>query len=59
MMNPKALFHWFYEKICNYNLFILEENEYDDDDEEPKDPTTVLKHQKYATWLYVPLLLSK
>ncbi len=38
---------------------MLEENEYDDDDEEPKDPTTVLKHQKYATWLYVPLLFSK
>jgi hypothetical protein len=58
-MNFKALFHWFYERIRNYNLFMLEENEYDDDDEEPKDPATVLKRQKYATWLYIPLLLSK
>ena len=61
MMNPKVLFHWFYGKIRNYNLFMQEEDDYDDDDDddESKDPAIVLKHQKYTTWLYVLLLMSK
>jgi hypothetical protein len=60
MMNLKGVFHWFYEHIGGYNLFIPEENEYDDnDDEQPKEPATVLKHQKYMTWLYIFLLTGK
>ncbi len=57
MMNLKAMFRWFYQKIRNYNLFMSEENDYDDD--EPRDPTTVLKHQKYSTRLYVLLLMGE
>ncbi len=58
MMNLKVLFHWFYERISNYNTFIPNENEYQDDDG-PRDLPTVLKHQKYSTWLYVFLLMGK
>ncbi|UJR29659.1 hypothetical protein I4U23_017207 [Adineta vaga] len=40
----------------NYNLFIREENDYHDDDNEIDDPEINLKQEKYATWLYVLLL---
>ncbi len=56
-MNLKAIYRWFYEKISNYNLFIREENDYDDD--EPRNPETVLQYQKYSTRLYVLLLMGK
>ncbi|CAF3974147.1 unnamed protein product [Adineta steineri] len=60
-MNYKAAFHWLYEQIYNYNLFILEETEYSDDEEEEEegetDPASVLKQQKYTTWLYILLLI--
>ena len=56
-MNLKSYFQWIYKKISNYNLFILEENDYDDDN--IKDPTVLLKHQKYKTRLYVALLMGK
>ncbi|UJR06647.1 hypothetical protein I4U23_010933 [Adineta vaga] len=42
--------------MSNYNLFMLEENDYEDDDDRLQDPATVLKQQKYKTWLYVVLL---
>jgi len=60
-MNPKVVFHWFYQRSRQYNLFMLEENEYDDDDDdnETKDPAIVLKQQNYTTWLYVLLLMGK
>ncbi|CAF1238357.1 unnamed protein product [Adineta ricciae] len=54
-MNMKIYLQWLYKKISNYNLFILEENDYDDDN--TKDPTVLLKHQKYKTRLYVVLLM--
>ncbi len=60
MMNPKALFYWFYQLGYDYNLFMQEENDYDEDDnDEPRDPATIIKHQKYTTWLYVLLLMGK
>jgi len=59
MMNPKGLFLWFYEQIRNYNTFMPEENQYDDNDAEPEDPAMVLKHQKYTTRLYILLLMGK
>jgi hypothetical protein len=45
--------------MCTYNAFIPEENDYNDDNDEVKDPTTVLKHQKRSTWLYILLLICK
>ncbi|CAF0940350.1 unnamed protein product [Adineta steineri] len=60
-MNIKEVIRWFREYIYYYNLFIPEENDYDDDDDGEnntrKDPRTILKHQLYATRLYVPLLI--
>ncbi|CAF1408059.1 unnamed protein product [Adineta ricciae] len=56
MMKLKALFHWFYKQIYDYNTFIPGENEYNDDDNEQDDPAATLKKQKYATWLYTVLL---
>lgn len=58
-MNFKTVFNWFYKQGCNYNLFLPEENDYDDNDNEQKDPVMILKHQKYTTRLYVILLMSK
>ncbi|CAF1621173.1 unnamed protein product, partial [Adineta ricciae] len=60
MMNHNVIFRWIYERGKNYNLFILDENDYhddDDDEQEIQDPEVLLKQQKYATWLYVLLLL--
>ncbi|CAF1126765.1 unnamed protein product [Adineta steineri] len=60
-MNFKAAFHWLYEQIYNYNLFMLEETEYNDDEEDKEEgetgPASVLKQQKYTTWLYIFLLI--
>lgn len=43
----------------DYNLFMSEEDGYDDDDDQKEDSATQLKHQKYSTWLYISLLTSK
>ncbi|CAF1263473.1 unnamed protein product [Adineta ricciae] len=50
-MNAKVLIRWFYETIFTYNLFIPEANE-----ESHHVPTTI-QHQRYATILYVLLLI--
>ena len=57
-MNPKVIFYWLYNQGKNYNLFMLKVDDYDEGDES-YDTTTVVKHQKYATWLYVLLLMGK
>ncbi|CAF1152034.1 unnamed protein product [Adineta steineri] len=56
-MNPKDSFRWFHEQLRNYNLFTPNENDYEDEDDEPKDPIIILKQQRYATRLYVSLLI--
>ncbi|CAF1594895.1 unnamed protein product, partial [Adineta steineri] len=59
MMKFKTLTAWLYKKGSNYNLFMLEEHEYDDDDNDAvQDPAIVLKRQKYKTRLYVVLLAA-
>ena len=60
MMNRKILFHWLYKKLYTYNAFIPEEDDYDDDnDNQPEELATILKHQRHATRLYIFLLASK
>lgn len=58
MMNLKTFFTWIYMKGSSYNLFMLEDTDYDDDPN-VKDPTLVLKHQKLKTRLYVVFLTGK
>jgi hypothetical protein len=43
----------------NYNLFISDEDEYGDDNDELKNRTTIVRRERYATRLYIPLLISK
>lgn len=57
IMLMKSILFWVYDKICNYNLFISDEDDYDDD--ESQDPSIELKYQKYSTRLYVLLLIGK
>ncbi len=58
-MKIKALIQWIDESINNYNVFIPEEDEYDDETDEPQDPVIVLQHQRYATRLYSILFIGK
>jgi hypothetical protein len=58
-MKGRDLLCWFGEQTRNYNLFIPNEDEYDDDNGEPIDAQTIVKYQRYATRLYVPLLIGK
>ena len=59
-MSAKNVIYWFHKCIHNYNLFIPDvHDEYEDVEEEPLYPARFLKQQKYATWLYVFLLISK
>ncbi len=60
MMNSQALFRSMNKRIRNYNLFIMDEDQCDDDngDNEQEDSPTVIKRQKYSTWLYVLLLIG-
>ena len=52
---------WLHKHIQNYNLFIPDESDYvdADDTEELRESAAVLKQQKYTTWLYVFLFISK
>ena len=58
-MRIKDFLEWFYQRMHNYNVFIPNENEYDDENDQPTNPATALRHQRYATRLYVSLLISK
>ena len=51
--------HWLSNKIQNYNLFMAEENDYDDDDNEGANPAIILQQQKYTTRLYIFILICK
>ncbi|CAF4362973.1 unnamed protein product, partial [Adineta steineri] len=50
-MNIKVLIRWLYKKISTYNLFIPEDNE-----QVNHTPITI-RHQRYATRLYILLLI--
>ena len=58
-MNLRDLLRQFCQKLYNYNLFTLEEDDYIDEDDESIDPAAVVTHQQYATRLYVLLLIRK
>ncbi|CAF1085874.1 unnamed protein product [Adineta steineri] len=55
-MYVKDLFGWFHDKIHNYNLFIPDEDENEDENNLEENHDIILKNQIYATRVYVPLL---
>ena len=57
-MNVKFLFRWLYDHVYNYNLFASEIDTNTDADE-PQEPAIVIKRQRYATWLYILLLIGE
>lgn len=50
---------WLYEKISQYNVFVPEEDDFDDILDDPEDQATVQQRQRYATRLYMVLLLGE
>ncbi|CAF3959134.1 unnamed protein product, partial [Adineta steineri] len=63
-MNKKSLPIRLLEYIYHYNVFIPDEDDYDDDDlddnnDKVRDPALTLKQQLYTTRLYIPLFISK
>ena len=61
-MSIKTLFYCFYDYINDYNLFMIEEDINDDNEEnigENQQSSNDIKEQKYSTWLYIFLLMSK
>ncbi|UJR06779.1 hypothetical protein I4U23_011066 [Adineta vaga] len=56
-MHPKTLFYWIYDYVLHYNLFVSEEDELDDNENEPQDQTIIIQHKKYSTWLYILLFI--
>ncbi|CAF3972010.1 unnamed protein product, partial [Adineta steineri] len=56
-MKIRTFFHWLYKQIYDYNLFIPDEDEYDEINDNIIDPATAVRHQRYATRLYIPLLI--
>jgi len=57
-MKLTIAFRWFHDKIRSYNLFMTEENDYDDDDE-IKNTEIVIQQQRYTTRLYILMLMCK
>ncbi|UJR12465.1 hypothetical protein I4U23_016641 [Adineta vaga] len=51
------ILQWFYRWIHNYNLFIPDEDEYDNEDTQTINPEIILKHQIYTTRIYISLLI--
>jgi hypothetical protein len=56
-MCARNLLDWFHKRLHAYNLFISDED--DNDNEEPIDLARIVKYQRYATRLYVPLFIGK
>ena len=59
MIQSRTILRWITNYVRNYNLFILEEDDYDDDHDHLQDTKAALKYQTYATWFYVFLLSSE
>lgn len=53
---PKqSMLQWLHRYVYHYNLFIPDENDYDDGHVS----ATAVKHQRYATRLYIPLFIGE
>jgi hypothetical protein len=58
IMVVRDFIFWLHKHVQNYNLFISDEDDYNDG-KQSGDQTAILKQQKYTTWLYTLLFLSK
>ncbi|CAF4121162.1 unnamed protein product, partial [Adineta steineri] len=56
-MRIRNFISWFRDYIHNYNLFIPDEDHYEDDNDQPIDPAIRVKQQKHSTWLYLFLFI--
>ncbi|CAF0768602.1 unnamed protein product [Adineta steineri] len=57
-MNPKRLILQLFEQIYSYNIFVHDEAEGDNNDGQVRDQAKVIKHQRYATRLYLSLFIG-
>ncbi|CAF3485957.1 unnamed protein product [Adineta steineri] len=57
-MNPKILILQVFEQIYSYNIFVHDEAEDDNNDGQVRDQANVIKHQRYATRLYLGLFIG-
>ncbi|CAF1384021.1 unnamed protein product [Adineta ricciae] len=51
-MNLKFAFGWLFNHLSNYNIFLPDENEYNNESQDS------VRQQKYTTWFYVLLLAT-
>ena len=57
-MNIRELKHWCYETLSNYNLFVRA-NEHGKNNISTQDISRLVRHQKFASRLYVLLLICE
>ena len=59
-MSIRASVKRFHQRVLNYNLFVRDENDYrENENDQPMDTTQSSTKEIYATWIYVFLLTSK
>lgn len=58
-MSARKVFMWLGGRIRDYNVFIPDEDETIGDNNQTIDPVLIIEHQRYATRLYIPLLIGK
>lgn len=58
-MRTRGLVDWLRDYIYSYNTFIPDDDEYSEGTDELRDPAKAIKYQRYATRLYIPLLIGK
>ena len=59
-MSIRASVKRFHQRVLNYNLFVRDENDYrENENDQPTDTTQSSTKEIYATWIYVFLLTSK
>ena len=46
-------------RIRNYNVFVHDDIDYINDDNDRSDAATTIRNQRYASWLYIILLSCK
>ncbi|CAF1253422.1 unnamed protein product, partial [Adineta steineri] len=56
-MNPKRLILQLFEQLYSYNIFVGDEAEDDNNDDQVTDQAKVIRHQRYATRLYLSLFI--